>query len=107
MDLFDQLPNEVLIEDKGSGQQLIQDLQRETNYAIIAMEPGGIDKVTRMANESPVIEAGQMWVPEEAPWLFDFEQEISNFPNAPNDDQVDMVSQYLKRQREGGDIFIG
>lgn len=100
-------PNETLIEDKGSGQQLLQDLRRETNYAVIAMEPGGLDKVTRMSNESPVIEAGQVWLPEESPWLFDLEQEILNFPNAAHDDQVDTLSQFLKRQREPSEIFIG
>jgi predicted phage terminase large subunit-like protein len=100
-------PNECLIEDKGSGQQLIQDLLLETNFAIIPMEPKGIDKVTRMANESPVIEAGQVWLPEQAEWLFDYEQEMMNFPNVTHDDQVDMTSQFLKRARAPSEIFIG
>lgn len=101
-------PNEVLIEDKASGQQLIQDLKREmAHFAIIPMEPGGIDKITRMSNESPLIEAGGVWLPEQAPWLFDYEQEIIHFPNAPNDDQVDMTSQFLKRARAPSEIFIG
>jgi predicted phage terminase large subunit-like protein len=95
--------NEVLIEDKASGQSLIQDLNEDENWKhpIIPMEPGGLDKVVRMENESAQIEAGNIWIPEKAPWLFDFETEVGLFPKAGHDDQVDMMSQYLKRQRDG------
>jgi len=84
----------VLIEDKGSGQSLIQDLRQSTNLPVIAIEPCG-DKLTRMMTESPAIESGRVFLPETAPWLVDFEGELSSFPNGANDDQVDMVSQFL------------
>jgi len=84
----------VLIEDKGSGQSLIQDLRQSINMPVIAIEPCG-DKLTRMMTESPAIEAGRVFLPETAPWLVDFEGELSSFPNGANDDQVDMVSQFL------------
>jgi len=101
-------PNEVLIEDKASGQQLLQDFRRDTHYPVIAMEPSGQgDKVVRMSNESPTIEAGSVWLPESAPWLFDYEYELQNFPNAEHDDQVDATSQFLRRQREYVEIFVG
>jgi predicted phage terminase large subunit-like protein len=101
-------PNETLVEDKASGQSLIQDLRSETNWPIIPMEPTGEgDKLVRMSNESPAIEAGLVWLPETAPWLHDFELEVSLFPNAANDDQVDQLSQFLRRVREPGEIFIG
>jgi len=101
-------PNEVLIEDKASGQQLLQDFRRDTRYPVIAMEPSGQgDKVVRMSNESPVIEAGSVWLPESASWLFDYEYELQNFPNAEHDDQVDATSQFLRRQREYAEIFVG
>jgi len=101
-------PNQVLIEDKASGQQLLQDLRRDTHFPVKPMEPSGQgDKIVRMSNESPVIESGSCWLPESAPWLFDYEYELQNFPNAEHDDQVDATSQFLRHQREYADIFVG
>ena len=87
-------PDAILIEDKGSGTSLIQDLRECTSLPILAIEPCG-DKVTRMDTCSPTIEAGNVFLPEDAPWLFDFELEVSNFPNVAHDDQVDSLSQFL------------
>ena len=96
-------PNEVLIEDKQSGTSLIQclrDPRDGVKCPIIAINPGNFSKEIRMENESAAIEAGLVWLPDSAPWLVDFEDECSQFPNAENDEQVDCMSQYLKRQRE-------
>lgn len=95
-------PNEVLIEDKASGISLIQDLKadEEVRAAIIAINPGAFSKLVRMENESSFIESGIVWLPKSAPWLEDFENEIVLFPNAIYDDQVDSMSQFLKRYRE-------
>lgn len=95
-------PNEVLIEDKASGISLIQEFKAdpEIHSAIIAISPGNFSKLVRMENESAFIESGLVWLPESAPWLEDFENEIVVFPNGKNDDQVDQMSQYLKRYRE-------
>ena len=87
-------PDAILIEDKSSGTSLIQDLRESTSLPILAIEPHG-DKVTRMDTCSPTIEAGVVFIPEEAHWLFDFELEVSNFPNVTHDDQVDSLSQFL------------
>ena len=85
----------VLIEDKGSGTQLIQDLRYEkTGVRPIAIMPDA-DKVTRMSNQSAHIEAGQVFLPESAPWLDEFKAEIMAFPNGKFDDQVDSLSQFL------------
>ena len=85
----------VLIEDKGSGTQLIQDLRFEK----AGVRPIGItpeaDKVTRLSNQSAHIEAGQVFLPESAPWLDAFKDEIMAFPNGRHDDQVDSLSQFL------------
>jgi predicted phage terminase large subunit-like protein len=83
----------VLIEDKGSGTSLIQDLRRDD------IKPIGIrpkeDKVTRMSTQSARIEAGYVLLPERATWLQDFQSEITQFPYGHHDDQVDSVSQFL------------
>jgi len=92
----------VLIEDKGSGTSLIQDLSRSGELHPIKIEPEG-DKVTRMAAQSAKIEAGQVHIPRDAPWLGDFRSEILAFPHGRHDDQVDSLSQFLgwidQRQR--------
>ena len=100
-------PNEVLIEDKASGQSLIQDLQDETVYPIIPISTGTDSKVVRMDNEAPSVEAGNVFIAERAVWLYDFEQEVQHFPNSEYKDQCDALSQFLKRQRAGNEIYIG
>jgi predicted phage terminase large subunit-like protein len=103
----------VLIEDKGSGTQLIQDLRYEkTGVRPIPIMPEG-DKVTRLSNQSAHIEAGQVFLPEAAPWLEEFKAEIMAFPNGRFDDQVDSFSQFLgwaefnKRYRARNGRVIG
>lgn len=90
----------VLIEDKASGQSLLQDVRKETQLPLIAIEPHG-DKITRAVAVSAMIEAGKVRLPRHAAWLTDFEGEIMHFPNGTHDDQVDGLSQYLDwiRQR--------
>lgn len=87
-------PDAILIEDKASGQQLLQDLKREAKLPLIALNPKG-DKITRMAAASAVIEAGRVWLPKDASWLAEFERELLSFPHARHDDQVDALSQYI------------
>ena len=89
------LPEVVLIEDKGSGQSLLQDLRLEQALPVIGVQPVG-DKVARVTRITPLLEAGKMALPEFAPWLAAFEAEFFAFPDAPHDDQVDdAVSQYF------------
>lgn len=84
----------ILIEDKGSGQSLIQDLRHETKFNIVAIEPEG-DKVTRAHVCTPQFEAGKVFLLKGATWLEDYMKELLAFPNAIHDDQVDMTSQFL------------
>ena len=85
----------ILIEDTVSGQALIADLRDErAGLRPIAVRPKG-DKVERMSTASYLMEAGQVYVPTDAPWLPDFQQELLAFPSSRYDDQVDSVSQFL------------
>jgi len=99
-------PSVILIEDKGSGQSLIQDLQRTTRLPVIAVDPGARSKIFRAQGVSPLIEAGKVWLPEKADWLPDFESEIAGFPAAPHDDQVDAMSQALEYLRDSQRIDL-
>ncbi len=93
-------PHAILIEDKGSGQQLLQDMRREASYPLIPIVPKQ-DKVSRLVSVSPMVEAGRLLLPENASWLAAFEQELLAFPAGSHDDQVDALSQYLNWIREG------
>lgn len=99
------MPDVLLVEDKASGQSLLQDLRREKGLPpLVAMMPVA-DKVTRFAAVSAMIEAGMVLLPQDAPWLAEFERELLAFPRGKHDDQVDAFSQYLgwlrAKQRKG------
>ena len=83
----------ILIEDKGSGTSLIQDLKREYVHTI-KINPES-DKITRMATCTAQIEAGAVSLPMAAPWLEAFQAELMVFPKGHHDDQVDALSQLL------------
>jgi predicted phage terminase large subunit-like protein len=84
----------VLVEDKSSGQQVIQDLKRDTDLNIIPFESDK-DKIMRAQLVSPTIESGRVYLKDKAAWLPDFITEVSLFPNAKHDDQVDTLTQIL------------
>lgn len=87
-------PVPVLIEDKASGQSLIQDLKNSTNIPIIPIKPEGNKKV-RMSRASAVIESGQVHLPYSCPWLVSYETQHARFPYDRHDDMVDSTSQFL------------
>ena len=97
----------ILIEDKGSGTHLVDDLTDEGIVRPIPIMPEG-DKATRMAAQSAKIEAGYVFLPESALWLPDFETEITQFPYGRHDDQVDSLSQFLGwvSDRPGEAVFF-
>jgi predicted phage terminase large subunit-like protein len=89
----------LVIEDKGAGTSLIQDLKRENIHAI-AIKPEG-DKVMRMNKHTARIEAGSVFLPRQAPWLDAFRTELLAFPAGLHDDQVDALSQALEHVLNG------
>ena len=84
----------VLIEDKASGTQLIQELTNEGLRIVKAVQPEG-DKVMRLNAQTATIENGFVYLPREAPWLADYLHELTTFPNSKYDDQADSTSQAL------------
>jgi len=85
----------LLIEAKGSGLSLLQELRRVGIHAI-EIKPKG-DKVMRMNAHTAKIEAGAVFLPQHAPWLEDLRREILEFPRGRHNDQVDALSQALDR----------
>ena len=90
-------PHSLLIEKAGPGLHLIQELQANPIAGVprpIGIVPEG-DKLVRMEAQSARFEAGQVHLPDEAPWLADFLHELLAFPYSRHDDQIDSVSQFL------------
>lgn len=90
-------PSRILIEDIGAGTSLSQEL-RQMGKSVRAIKVNR-DKIARMAEETVKFENGFVHLPNSAPWLPVFEDELFAFPGGRHDDQVDSVSQALK---EGG-----
>jgi len=99
--------NEVLIEDKASGTQLIQELIAEGCHGVTRYQPT-CDKIMRMHTQTAMIENGFVHIPETAPWLAEYLHEMTVFPRGKYDDQVDSTAQFLdwfKRPFPGQNIF--
>jgi predicted phage terminase large subunit-like protein len=84
----------VLIEDKASGTQLIQELIAEGCHAVKGYQPIN-DKIMRLNSQTAMIENGFVHIPEVAPWLAEYLHELTVFPNGKHDDQVDSTAQFL------------
>ena len=95
-------PNVILIEDRASGQSLIQELKLTNRLPIVPVKVDR-DKITRAHAVTPLIEAGKVFLPESAPFFNSYVDETAMFPNGINDDQVDSTTQalnYCRYQQE-------
>lgn len=87
-------PSTILIEDKVSGTQLIQELTREGIHAVKSYQPT-MDKIMRLHTVCATFENGFVHLPEKAEWLDRYVHELTSFPKVKFDDQVDSTSQAL------------
>lgn len=87
-------PRATLVEDKGSGTSLLQELHA-LGLPAIPFQPSG-DKVMRMHAQSVQFEAGSVFMPRAASWFDDLLTELLAFPAGRHDDQVDSISQALE-----------
>lgn len=88
-------PRAVLVENKGTGQSLYQEL-KNIGIPVVKINPAKLgDKEFRFEQCTPFIESGKVKVPHSASWADDFVEELVTFPAAMHDDQVDATSQLL------------
>jgi predicted phage terminase large subunit-like protein len=107
----------ILVEDKSSGQQVVQELKRAdvsplgeakpVRLPIIGISCTDAGKLVRARAVSPLAEAGLVWIPEDAPWVEPWLQEVCTFPNAEYADQVDEMSQALAYLKGDSSAFGG
>jgi predicted phage terminase large subunit-like protein len=100
-------PSAILVEDRASGQSLLQELKSATTLPVLAVRADS-DKLSRAQAVTPLIEAGKVCVPESALWLRDYMDELAAFPTGNYDDAVDSTTQALNffRERQVASPFI-
>ena len=94
-------PTAFLIEDKASGQSLIQELKADTTIPVVAVKVD-TDKVSRAHTCVPAWEAGTIYLPEGADWVDDFLEQLYGFPKLAHDDDVDAFTQLVRYLILGG-----
>ena len=85
----------VLIEDKASGTQLIQELVTDGMRGVTRYQPSD-DKFMRLYAQTGCIVNGFVHIPKEAPWLAVYLHELTTFPNSKYNDQADSTAQALE-----------
>lgn len=96
-------PLAILVEDKASGQSLIQEMKRpiqdpddikmQYRLPIKGITPD-VDKEAR-ANAITTVFETITYIPKHAPWKTDFLDNLAVFPNGAHDDDVDSLTQAL------------
>lgn len=83
------------VEDKANG-PAVMDALNNTIPGLTPVNPEG-GKQARAAAIQPLIEAGNIHLPTNTPWVNDLIEEAAAFPNAAHDDQVDALTQALTK----------
>lgn len=108
----------IYIENKASGQSLIQELKYNSNnilpikelyptyYNTKLKKEQTTDKYTRYLEVSSDIEAGYVYLPEQSDWVLDFISECESFDGLGTykDDRVDCLIYALKVRRNSNNI---
>jgi len=94
-------PDRIIIENKASGQSLLQDLKLN-GLPVLPFQPDR-DKVARAHAVSGIIERQRVWIPLKRKYGAELLQEALEFPKGAHDDAVDamvMALLYLRRRYE-------
>jgi predicted phage terminase large subunit-like protein len=91
----------VLIEDKASGTQLIQELVGQGLYAVTRYQPQS-DKIMRMHAQTAMIQNGFVHLPKDAAWLGEYLRELTVFPKGKHDDQSTQPRRYSTGSNAAG-----
>lgn len=103
-------PTGIIIEDKGSGQSLIQSLAEHAIPGIISYNPEGSKehRISKAISSLRVyLETGCFILPDHADWKNAFEKELLDFPNAVHDEYVDCCSMFMNYISEFNTTMLG
>ena len=92
-------PDMILIEAKGSGQSLIQDL-RIAGYPVQEFDPKDKDKIQRAHAATTLFHSRRVYIPKR-PWAEQVVDQCAAFPRGQHDDHVDACTQAVLWVRYG------
>lgn len=93
----------IRIEPKATGKSVVEVIRKNTGLNVKEADPPRESKIARANAVSPIIDAGRVYVPENAPWKDAFFAQIAAFPNSAHDDMVDCLVGMI--QSEGQKAF--
>jgi predicted phage terminase large subunit-like protein len=102
-------PALIILDERGVGLGVYQELRQEGYRHVEGStstsepmeregQPGlkpNLSKIDRLGKASPHITDGRVLLPTQAPWLDIFLNELLGFPNIPDKDQVDSITQLV------------
>jgi predicted phage terminase large subunit-like protein len=100
------------IEDAANG-PAIQDDLKHTIPGIILWSTKGESKLSRLEAVAGYVQSGNVYIPDPnlipaaSVWVNDFVEEVANFPNVTNDDQVDSFTMALLNMTKRGGGLVG
>lgn len=114
--LYQYSPFTFLIEDKASGQSLIQEIKKDTKLDTIACKTGSSNKRERLSLASDFIASGNLFIAEydnnsqEKQNMLEYEYQLLNYPNTTHDDMIDATSQminwYKSKEKRVATFFV-
>ena len=105
-------PDYVLVEDKASGQSLVDELEENTVLPVKRIQPEG-DKIARAHIVSPAFETGNVGILANREWTVDDGKKVTSkdvidicakFPGVHNKDIVDSITQAVQFLRHGSNF---
>ena len=96
----------IRIEPKASGKSVIQTLKQFTKLNVTQTPIPKDDKKTRANAVAPQVECGRVFLVEGS-WNEAFLEEVSGFPNAPYDEDVDLLGYAINYHLNGNKIKNG
>ena len=95
----------ILIEDKANGSPIIE-VAKAKFPGVLAIEPEG-DKVARAYSVQGIVNGLNIFTPTEAalPGIVEWRKEMTRFPKAKNDDDVDATVQLIRHVMNNGHLL--
>jgi len=99
-------PSHFIVERSGYGYSLLQNLyERYRDMGGIKPYQARLSKIDRVGHYLEYLRSGAIRFVKDAPYLATLLPELSNFPNAMHDDQVDVLTQYCSYAQVGWGHF--
>lgn len=88
--------SKLFIEPKASGKTIFQLLRAQTKLNVVEAPTPTSDKTARVNTSTPFMESGRVVILDGA-WNEALISQAANFPNAAHDDQLDTMTQAIRR----------